>query len=378
MRALREIYLKAFQIAIREGQPWALMTSYNRVNGEHASESSLLLQDILRGEWGFDGLAMSDWYGTYSTEKAVKAGLGAPITGPDLLALTDEYTVDLEMPGGPTMRGDTLARALAVNKITEEEVDTCVRRVLTLANRAIEAGIPFRMKEGMVDTDDTRALLKKAAYESVVLLKNDKAALPLDSKETQTLAIIGPGAKLAHVTGGGSASLKPIYSVTAYAAIEELVKKAGQDVKLTYAAGAFTDRYLPLVDGFVEKSEFTLQYFDKDPAAGDIKPVHTKVVDTALAFMVGLGQVTMWSQAESFAGRQHSLRCCSCEMLDALDFQIYAKRKRYLEIRSLRRVSLGFFRLKSEEANIAHIQRTSRPAHKWRYRCREQERPETR
>lgn len=76
MRALREIYLKAFQIAVREGEPWALMTSYNRVNGEHVSESKLLIDDILRKEWGWNGMTMSDWFGTYSTEKAVKAGLG--------------------------------------------------------------------------------------------------------------------------------------------------------------------------------------------------------------------------------------------------------------------------------------------------------------
>ena len=85
MRALREIYLKPFQILVRESDPWALMTAYNRVNGLHASETPWLLQDTLRNEWGFTGMTMSDWYGTYSILESLRAGLGALMTLPLLL-----------------------------------------------------------------------------------------------------------------------------------------------------------------------------------------------------------------------------------------------------------------------------------------------------
>lgn len=114
MRALREIYLKAFQICIKEGQPWGLMTSYNRVNGIHVPEHPVIMNEILRDEWKFDGTVMSDWYGTYSTVEGVNA------------------TVDLEMPGPSIWRQKALLRAVNAGKIEESVLDGCVRRVSAL------------------------------------------------------------------------------------------------------------------------------------------------------------------------------------------------------------------------------------------------------
>ena len=193
-RALREIYLMPFQIAQRDAQPWCYMTAYNRLNGTHVSENPKILSDILRKEWGFDGLVMSDWFGTYSSSESVKAGL------------------DLEMPGPSYVRGSQVSHALGSRKLYPEDVDTCVRRVLKLAKRVQPLGIPENAPEGTVDTPKTSALLRSIGAESQVLLKNEKGLLPF--KKDKSTAVIGPNAAIAAYCGGGSASLLPYYTVT--------------------------------------------------------------------------------------------------------------------------------------------------------------------
>jgi beta-glucosidase len=186
------------------------------------------------------------------------------------------------------MRAGPLGRALSSGKISEEEIDICVRRVLELVNRAIDSGIPFDKEEESIDTAETRSFLQKVARESVVLLKNSKGLLPLNLKNGQTLAIIGPGAKSAHIHGGGSASLTPIYAITPFAAIEKYVSEQRKGANVVYAPGAFTDRYLPLTDNLVENKEYRLEFFNKDPASKEVKPCHTMTVKTSLAFMVSV------------------------------------------------------------------------------------------
>jgi len=110
-RALREIYLEPFRLAVKHSKVKAFMTSYNRANGIHCSEDKQLLDDILRKEWGFEGLVMSDWTGVYSVETSIKAGM------------------DVEMPGPPVMRGAQVNRAMAGEKLFVEDLDVCVRRV---------------------------------------------------------------------------------------------------------------------------------------------------------------------------------------------------------------------------------------------------------
>nr|XP_019003475.1 uncharacterized protein I203_03618 [Kwoniella mangroviensis CBS 8507]OCF66936.1 hypothetical protein I203_03618 [Kwoniella mangroviensis CBS 8507] len=109
-RSLREIYLKPFEIAIRESNPWLVMTSYNRVNGKHASETKGLITDLLREEWGYEGMVISDWHGTYSTDEAIQAGL------------------DLEMPGPSIIRGPALLRMVTCGKVKETEIDERARQ----------------------------------------------------------------------------------------------------------------------------------------------------------------------------------------------------------------------------------------------------------
>ncbi|KAJ6539657.1 glycoside hydrolase family 3 protein [Mycena capillaripes] len=231
-RALREIYLKPFQIAIRDANPWALMSAYNRVNGVHASEDKRLLEDILRKEWGYKGMIMSDWGGVYSTAESIKAGL------------------DLEMPGPTIMRGKAVERSLTAEKLFPSDIDDRVRKILELLKHAHESGIPFDAPEESIDTPELRRLLRTAAADAVVLLKNDKNILPLSS-DLKKIAVIGPNAKLAMTSGGGSARLLSTYTVSPLEGISTVAKEIGAEIK--YAVGAASHKYLPLLDPYIQQ-----------------------------------------------------------------------------------------------------------------------------
>ncbi|VUC32424.1 unnamed protein product [Clonostachys rosea] len=228
-RALREIYLLPFQIALKEGQPGAVMTSYNKVNGLHVSENPILLEDILRGEWGFKGMIMSDWYGTYSTVEALNAGL------------------DLEMPGPARLRGILADLAISSRKVSRATLDARARNVLNLVKRCakIEGVSP---RETTRDMPDDRALNRKLAAESVVLLKNDCNILPIP-EHVDEIALIGPNMKNGAYCGGGSAQLDSYYVVTNYQGITDRMTNFGEnkDVKIHYEVGAHAWGFLPLL-----------------------------------------------------------------------------------------------------------------------------------
>ncbi|KAJ7639107.1 glycoside hydrolase family 3 protein [Roridomyces roridus] len=231
-RALREIYLKPFQIAVRDSKPWALMTCYNRVNGLHVSEDKRLIGDILRKEWGWEGMIMSDWIGVYSTAESIKAGL------------------DLEMPGPTVMRGKAVERSLISQKLFPSDIDERVRKILELLKHAEESGIPFNAPEEYIDTPELRQFLRTAAADTIVLLKNDKKVLPLSDK-VKSIAVIGPNAKVAWTSGGGSARLLSTYTVSPLEGIGKVAKNIGAEVK--YAVGAASHSYLPLLDSYIQQ-----------------------------------------------------------------------------------------------------------------------------
>ncbi|BGP13740.1 hypothetical protein JCM10213_006430 [Rhodosporidiobolus nylandii] len=232
-RALREIYLEPFRLAVKHAGPKSFMTSYNKLNGKHCSESKYLLEGILRNEWGWNGLIMSDWTGVYSTDESIKAGL------------------DVEMPGKPVFRGNTVNRAIGAGKLTLEDVDDRVRNLLELANFAIDSKIPFYAGEDKVDTPELRALLREAAANGVVLLKNDKQLLPLSASSVKgkKIAVVGSNAKIAFPSGGGSASLASTYAVSPLDGITEAAKEAGATVNFHAGVAAF--RYVPLVEPYI-------------------------------------------------------------------------------------------------------------------------------
>ncbi|KAI8266339.1 putative beta-glucosidase K [Colletotrichum sp. SAR11_239] len=191
-RALREIYLMPFQIALRDSNPRVVMSSYNKVQGLHVSESPKILQDILRKEWGFDGLIMSDWYGTYSCEAALNAG------------------VDIEMPGPSRYREKEALAAVFSGKVMQHTIDERARKVLEFVNDAAVARVG--KEETTRDVPEDRNLNRRLAGESIVLLKNEENILPLTAEQCDEVAVIGPNAEIPAACGGGSASLRPYYT----------------------------------------------------------------------------------------------------------------------------------------------------------------------
>ncbi|KAF8165588.1 glycoside hydrolase family 3 protein [Crassisporium funariophilum] len=254
-RALREIYLKPFQIAIKNSNPWALMSAYNRVNGLHVSENKRLLDDILRKEWGYEGTIMSDWIGVYSTTGAIKAGL------------------DLEMPGPSVMRGKALERALVAQKVTVRDIDERAGKILALLKRAKASGIPFDGPEESVDTPELRALLRTAAADAIVLLKNDIGLLPL-TNQYKKIALIGPNAKHAMTSGGGSARLLSTYTVSPLEGLVEAAKAHNAEVK--YTVGATSHKYLPLLDPYIQLKDGSpgalIEFWNEAPSADFTTP----------------------------------------------------------------------------------------------------------
>ncbi|KFZ14141.1 hypothetical protein V501_03399 [Pseudogymnoascus sp. VKM F-4519 (FW-2642)] len=222
-RALREIYLLPFQIAIADSAPGAVMTAYNKVNGTHVSEDKRLLQDILRNEWRWKGLVMSDWFGTYSTTEAFNAGL------------------DLEMPGPSRWRTGIANLAVSSRKVTDETINDRVRNVLEFVQRASKAKIS--LTETVRDFPEDRKLNRQLAGDSVVVLKNNAGVLPL-SKDIKQIALIGSNLKNVAFCGGGSASLEPYYAISPY---QGIIDKLGKDTAVHYEIGAYSHALLPIL-----------------------------------------------------------------------------------------------------------------------------------
>src|SRR6266567_2436458 len=201
-RALREIYLLPFQTAVREVKPWTIMAAYNLVNGIPASENSYLLTEILRREWGFDGVVVSDWFfSVKSTAASVNAGL------------------DLEMPS-PKWRGEKLLAAAQRGEVEEATIDASVRRLLQLLVKAglfsmevPQTSFPETMPEQAIDLPEHRALIRQAAVEGCVLLRNEEHVLPLQRAHLTSIAVIGPNARVAQIMGGGSAQVNVHYAI---------------------------------------------------------------------------------------------------------------------------------------------------------------------
>jgi beta-glucosidase len=215
-RALREIYLTPFQIAIRDSDPKWIMTAYNKVNGVHASQHPLL-QALLRNEWSWKGGLMSDWGGTYSTTESIRAGL------------------DVEMPGKTIWRGDLISHTVNSQELYEFEIDKRARKVLELVKDAFEkSGVPENAPEKQANTPETAKFLRQLAGESMVLLKNEKNILPF-SKGKKT-AVIGPNGKYTSFCGGGSAALVPYYATSA---LEGISSKCDKEVEYVFGINSF-------------------------------------------------------------------------------------------------------------------------------------------
>jgi beta-glucosidase len=238
-RAIREIYFPPFETAVREGHSWTVMSSYNKMNGTWASENSWLLSDILKGEWGFDGIVISDWFAMGSTVGSAEAGL------------------DLEMPGPPRLFGDALITAVNRGEVSVSTIDEKVRRILRTIGR-----ISLTPKKEKVDPavgeNKYGGLLKEAAEEAVILLKNDRAILPIDCKKIRSIAVIGPNAAVPRIAGGGSSRVTPFYAVTPLQALSDF---CGDRIRLRFEQGCKNNHLTPLLDS---------AYLSPDPGSDEI------------------------------------------------------------------------------------------------------------
>lgn len=218
-RTMREIYLPAFEAAVKEANVGAVMDSYNLINGLHLTQSSYLNTDVAKKEWGFKGIMMSDWDATYDAVGAANGGL------------------DLEMPSGKFMNRTLLLPAIRAGKVSEATIDDKVRRILRTA-----------LQFGWMDRDQTETSISRlnaqgdqvaleGARSGMVLLKNDGGLLPLDKGKIKTIAVIGPDAYPAQPVGGGSGAVQPFAAVSF---LEGLANYLGAGAKVYYAAGVPT------------------------------------------------------------------------------------------------------------------------------------------
>ncbi|KAH6686474.1 family 3 glycosyl hydrolase [Plectosphaerella plurivora] len=262
-RTLREVHLLPFQLALRDSNPWTFMTSYNKINGVHSSEDPYLLQKILREEWGFQGLVMSDWWGTYSTSEALNAGL------------------DLEMPGPTQFRGKALSVAVNSRKVSHATLNNAVRRLLELTAKVTAVSSP--LNPAAADTPENRALVRKVAGDSIVLLKNKRQVLPLAKDASKTYGLIGDHFKHPALGGGGSAEVDPYYSVTPYEAMVELFGESN----LTYAPGCSSFKFSPLLVGLMREdgsgAGWDVEIFVENPEDfPDARPVFATTTEKQL------------------------------------------------------------------------------------------------
>lgn len=238
-RTLREVYLVPFERAVLDADVMSVMTSYNRINGDFGADSEPMLEGVLRGEWGFDGCVISDWFGVHSTAASVNAGC------------------DLEMPGPTLHRGQKLLDAVANGEVSGETVRERARNVLNLMERTGALDSPPGPEFTRDDPADI-ALLRRASAAGMVLLKNEENVLPLEAGNPKSVAVLGPNAATSMVMGGGSAHVTATRISHVLDAIRERVGATG--VEVSHGPGCNINRKLPELDARL-LSGVTLEYF---------------------------------------------------------------------------------------------------------------------
>jgi len=211
-RTLREIYLPAFEAVVKDAQPWTVMCAYNKINGTYASEHHWLLTEVLRDEWGFEGLVVSDWGAVHDRVAALAAGL------------------DLEMPPALGYSEVAVVDAVRDGALDEGVLDEAVRRVLRLVRQAQ----PALEEGGAFDVDEHHALARRIAHQAAVLLKNDGGVLPLRPAAGARVAVIGEFARTPRFQGAGSSQVNP---TRVDIGLDELTAALGAQVSVEFAPG---------------------------------------------------------------------------------------------------------------------------------------------
>ncbi len=276
-RTLREIYMPPFEAAVKRGKTWALMTSYNRLNGTYVSERAEIVNGVVKSEWGFDGVAMSDWGGTRATSEALNAGL------------------DLEMPGPGVYRREKLVGAYKAGLVRAPAIREAARRILRLIERAGAFDNPNIPAERAEDLPATRALIRRAGAEGMVLLKNN-GALPLPPHSGATFAVIGPNAKTARAMGGGSAQLNPHYVVSPLDALRQALPAS---VTLAYELGADNRRLAAVMKG-----EIVAGFFDGTDLSGSPQ----RTIESREGLFMFIGQEDPGIDVTNFSARVRTVQ----------------------------------------------------------------------
>ncbi len=241
-RTLREIYLPSFESAVKEAEVLTIMSAYNKVNGKWCSENPKLLNQILKKEWNFDGVVISDWNGTHSTVDAALAGLDIEM-GTNAESYEDYYFAD------------QLKEAVLNGDVDINIIDDKVRRILTAMYKT--KVFDENRSRGEFISDRNFAVAKKVAQEAVVLLKNENKILPLNKNNIKKIAVIGENAIVKHAAGGGSSGVKTKYEITP---LEGLKNQLNDKVEITFSEGYRTYTTFDWEDGVVDTSLQNAEY----------------------------------------------------------------------------------------------------------------------
>lgn len=272
-RALQEIYLPAFCAVVQEADPWTIMAAYNKVRGKWCAENPHLLNDILKKDWGFKGVVVSDWGATHSTVDSANAGL------------------DLEMPGPGEYFNNSLIDDVKAGKVSQATIDDKVRRILRVIFLAGLMDPPNPKFKAEMNSDAHHVLARRLAEEAIVLLKNKGGVLPLKKDAIKSIAVIGPGANVARLGGGGSSTVEPSYSISP---LDGLRKKCGDKIVVNYQQGcnapadltAIPSEYLTPAGATNGEHGLKGEYFDNQDLRG--ATVMTRI-DPQVSFSWGGG-----------------------------------------------------------------------------------------
>ena len=250
-RALREIYLPAFEATVKEAHAWGLMGAYNKFRGDWCCENEALLKGVLRGEWGYKGVVVSDWGAIHNTVRAIHAGT--------------------DMDSGNSHHYDALVNLVPSGAVSESSVNDAARNMLAMMARIRLIGPETAVRsKGEINTPAHAAAARRIAQEAVVLLKNDAATLPLNAASLRTLLIVGKAAKARHCVAvdtagecnlnlaGGSGEAKPLYETTAFEGIQ---KRLGGKVNIRFV-DASEGGFEPLSASVLQGGAWSGEYFN--------------------------------------------------------------------------------------------------------------------
>ncbi|NND12153.1 MAG: glycosyl hydrolase, partial [Flavobacteriaceae bacterium] len=266
-RTLREIYLPAFKAAVVEAKAYSMMGAYNKFRGNYLCENNYMLNEVLRDEWGFEGVVISDWAAVHTSVKSLRSGLDIEMGTPKSF---NEFFL-----------ADALIDSVKAGKITETELDIHVKRIMQLMYTLKSMGGEDR-EEGSIDTEAHFKDAYKIAAESVVLLKNEKNLLPINASEISSVAVIGNNAMKKNALGGFGAGVKTKREVTPF---EGLKNRLPESVMINYAEG-YQERYAPKKESvFGEVTQERAETIDElDPKMLEAAIGAAKSSDVAIIF----------------------------------------------------------------------------------------------